>query len=92
VELSRAELPNRSFLAELMNAEVDTQVRKILALGVNRHSGFGPVPLRDGVINPRVSPGSLEGRGRQPLGESARAYFCLVVSISAFLTLVVPML
>jgi hypothetical protein len=28
--------------------------------------------------------GSLEGRGHQPLGEYARACFCMIMSISAF--------
>jgi hypothetical protein len=69
--------PNRSFSAELIDAEFDTQVRKILALGVNRHSGSSLIPLRDGVVSPWVS--------------FARAYSRLVVSISAFFMPVVPM-
>jgi hypothetical protein len=48
--------PDRSFSAELTNAEVDTWVQRILALGVNRHSGSSLVPLRDRVISPWVSP------------------------------------
>jgi hypothetical protein len=68
--------PNRSFSAELIDAEVDTQVRKILALGVNRHSGSSLIPLRDGVVSPWVS--------------FAQAYSQLVVSISAFLCLLCP--
>jgi hypothetical protein len=47
--------PNLSFSAELTDVEVDTQVRSILALRVNQHSGFSPVPLRDGVTIPWVS-------------------------------------
>jgi hypothetical protein len=46
--------PDRSFSAELADAEVDTRVRRILALGVNRHSVSDPVPLRDGVVSPWV--------------------------------------
>jgi hypothetical protein len=46
---------DRSFLAELTDAEVDSWVRRILGLGVNRHSGYGPVPLRDEVVSPWVS-------------------------------------
>jgi hypothetical protein len=48
--------PDHPFLAELVDVEVDTQVRRILALRVNRHSDSGPVPLRNGVASPRVSP------------------------------------
>jgi hypothetical protein len=69
--------PNCSFSAELIDAEFDTQVRKILALGVNRHSGSSLIPLRDGVVSPWVS--------------FPRAYSRLVVSISAFFMPAVPM-
>jgi hypothetical protein len=48
--------PDRSFSAELADVEVDTWVQRILALGVNQHSNSGPVPLRDGVVSPWVSP------------------------------------
>jgi hypothetical protein len=44
--------PDRSFLVELVDAEVDTQVQRILSLGVNQHSGSNLVPLRDRVISP----------------------------------------
>jgi hypothetical protein len=44
--------PDRSFTTELADVEVDTRVRRILALRVNRHSGSGPVHLRDGVVSP----------------------------------------
>jgi hypothetical protein len=45
--------PDRSFSAELVGAEVDSQLQKILALGAHRHSSSGLIPLRDGVISPR---------------------------------------
>jgi hypothetical protein len=48
--------PDRSFSAELVGAEVDSWVRRILALKAHQHFGSGPIPLRDGVIGPRVSP------------------------------------
>jgi hypothetical protein len=41
---------------DFADAEVDTWVQRILALGVNLHSRFGPIPLRDGVASPWVSP------------------------------------
>jgi hypothetical protein len=44
-----------SFPIELVNAEVDTRVWRILALKVNWYSGSGPFPLRDGVVIPWVS-------------------------------------
>jgi hypothetical protein len=47
--------PDRSFQAELGDARVDTNVLRILALGVNRCTGLGPVSLREGVISPWVS-------------------------------------
>jgi hypothetical protein len=48
--------PSCSFLAELTDVEVDTRVWRILALRVNQHFGSGPVPLKDGVVSPWVSP------------------------------------
>jgi hypothetical protein len=32
----------------------------------------------------RLKPGSLEGRGHQPLGQSTGAYFCFIMLISTF--------
>jgi hypothetical protein len=43
----------------LGDAEVDTHVRQILALGVNRRSCPGPISLREGVVSPKVSPREL---------------------------------
>jgi hypothetical protein len=47
--------PDCSFSVELVDAEVNTRVRRILALEVNRHSGFGLICLWDWVISPWVS-------------------------------------
>jgi hypothetical protein len=47
----RPSCPDCSFSAELVDAEVDTRVQRILALGVNRYSSSSPVPLWDGVAN-----------------------------------------
>jgi hypothetical protein len=47
--------PNHFFSIELADADVDTRVRMILALRVNRHSSSGPVPMRDGVSSPWLS-------------------------------------
>jgi hypothetical protein len=48
--------PNHSFQAKLGDAEVDTHVWGILALGVDRRTGPNSVSLRDGVVSPWVSP------------------------------------
>jgi hypothetical protein len=48
--------PDRHFSTELADAEVDTWVRRILALEVSRRSDSDPVPLRDGVASPWLSP------------------------------------
>jgi hypothetical protein len=40
-------------------------------------------PCSQGTSTLQLRLDSLEGWGRQPLGESARAYFCSIVSISA---------
>jgi hypothetical protein len=42
--------PDNSFSAELKGEEVNSWVWRILALGAHRHSGSGPIPLRDGVV------------------------------------------
>jgi hypothetical protein len=47
---------DRLFSAELVDVEVDTWVRRILALRVIRRSGSSPVPLRDEVASPWVCP------------------------------------
>jgi hypothetical protein len=44
--------PDHSFSTELADVEVDTRVRRILALGVNQHSSSGPVHLRHEVVSP----------------------------------------
>jgi hypothetical protein len=59
------------FSIELDNLKIDTQIRRILTLGAHQNSGPSPVPLREG--------------SHRPLGESARACYHLMVSISAFL-------
>jgi hypothetical protein len=46
---------DRSFQAELGDAELDTRVQGILALGVNRRTSPSLVSLREGVISPWVS-------------------------------------
>jgi hypothetical protein len=43
--------PDHSFSAELADAKIDTQVRRILTHRVIRHSGSSPVTLRDGVAS-----------------------------------------
>jgi hypothetical protein len=48
--------PDHSFFAELGNAEIDIQVRRILVHRVHQNSGSSPIPLREGVISPWVSP------------------------------------
>jgi hypothetical protein len=47
---------DRSFPAELGDAEVDTCMQRILALRVDRRTGPGPVSLSEGVVSPWVSP------------------------------------
>jgi hypothetical protein len=44
--------PDHSFQAELGDMEVNTRVRGILALGVNRRTSTGPVSKRKGVVIP----------------------------------------
>jgi hypothetical protein len=46
--------PDRTFSVELVGVDVDSQVQRILALRVHRHSGSAPIPLRDGVVTPWV--------------------------------------
>jgi hypothetical protein len=48
--------PDHSFQAKLGDAEVDTHVRGICALGVDRRTGPNSVSLREGVVSPWVSP------------------------------------
>jgi hypothetical protein len=40
--------PNRSFSAELDDAEIDAWIRRILVYKVNQNSGPSPVPQREG--------------------------------------------
>jgi hypothetical protein len=47
---------DRIFSVELDNAEIDTQGRRILSLGGHRNSSPSPIPLREGVASPWVSP------------------------------------
>jgi hypothetical protein len=47
---------DRSFSTKLDNAEIYTQVWRILALGAHWNSGPSPIPLREGVTRPWVSP------------------------------------
>jgi hypothetical protein len=51
--------PNYSFSTELMDTNVDAQVRKLLALRARRSSAPSPASLREGVGNPWVSPFEL---------------------------------
>jgi hypothetical protein len=48
--------PNCSFSAELDNAKINIGIRRFLALGAHRNSSPSPIPLREGVIIPWVSP------------------------------------
>jgi hypothetical protein len=41
-----------SFSAELDNAEIDTKVRRILALEAHRNTGPSPFPLSEGIVSP----------------------------------------
>jgi hypothetical protein len=48
--------PNHPFSTELGDTEINTWIRGVLAHGVDLNSGSGPVPLREGVDSPWVSP------------------------------------
>jgi hypothetical protein len=61
-----------SFSTELDDAEINAQIRWILLHGGQSQSWPQPDPFN--------------GRGHQPLGESAQAHFRLIVSIFASLT------
>jgi hypothetical protein len=56
VDVFGAKLPDRPFSKELGNMEVNTRVREVLAHGAILNHGTCPVPLREGVDNPWVSP------------------------------------
>jgi hypothetical protein len=47
---------DRSFSAELDNAEIDIRILRILVLRAHRNFGPSPIPLREGDIIPWVSP------------------------------------
>jgi hypothetical protein len=47
---------DRSFSAELDIAEIDTWIHRILTLGAHWNSGPNPIPLREGIVSPWVSP------------------------------------
>jgi hypothetical protein len=46
--------PNRSFSAELDNAEINSRIRGILVHRVDQDPGPSPIPLREGVASPWV--------------------------------------
>jgi hypothetical protein len=48
--------PDRPFSEEFSDTEINTQIRGVLAHGVILNLGIGPIPLREGVDSPRVSP------------------------------------
>jgi hypothetical protein len=52
---SGSRCPDRSFSAELDDAEIDTWIRRTLALGAHRNSGPIPIPSREGVVSPWVN-------------------------------------
>jgi hypothetical protein len=47
---------DHSFSAELNNVEIETLVQRILTLEAHRNSSPSPIPLREGVASPWVSP------------------------------------
>jgi hypothetical protein len=47
--------PNHPSSEELSAVEVESQIRKVLDLGVNLTPGVGPVPLLRGITSVRVS-------------------------------------
>jgi hypothetical protein len=53
---SRPSCPDRSFSAELDDAEVDAQIRRALVHEASWNSGPSPIPLREGAISTWVSP------------------------------------
>jgi hypothetical protein len=48
--------PDRPFSEELGDTEINTQIHRVLAHGVNLNPGDDPTPLRERVDNTRVSP------------------------------------
>jgi hypothetical protein len=59
VVVSGPSCSNHSFSAEFGDAEIDIWIWRILALGAHQNSGPSPIPLREGVISPWVSPFEL---------------------------------
>jgi hypothetical protein len=47
---------DRPFSAELGDMEINTQIWRVLAHGADLNFGSGPVPIREGVDKPWVSP------------------------------------
>jgi hypothetical protein len=47
--------PDRYFSAELDDTEINAWIQGILVHRANQNSSTSPVPLREGVIRPRVS-------------------------------------
>jgi hypothetical protein len=47
--------PDRQFYEELGDVEINTQIHRVLAHGVNLDPGAGPTTLREGVDSTRVS-------------------------------------
>jgi hypothetical protein len=52
----RPSCSDRSFPVELDDAKIDTRIWRLIALGPHRNSDPSPIPLREGVVNPWVSP------------------------------------
>jgi hypothetical protein len=52
----RPSCPDRSFSAELDNFEIDIQIQRILTLGAHQNSDPSPIPLREGIVIPWMSP------------------------------------
>jgi hypothetical protein len=48
--------PDHFFLAKLADVEIDTRVRRVIALEVHQSSNPYLIPLREGVVSPWVSP------------------------------------
>jgi hypothetical protein len=67
--------PDDSFSTELDNAKIGIWIRRILALEAHQNSGPSPIPLREAVIIPWVSPLELASARFVPTSTIPNVYF-----------------